>query len=276
MPFSLSFEFSAPRTPDARDALLRTAKRLARHEPDYYSVTYGAGGSTRDGTFETVAALRSAGFAAAPHLSIGTDDDATVCGLLDRYRALGVDRVVALRGDIPSGMGSGRNLRYAEELVRLIRAHEKHAMAIEVAAYPEMHPDARSPDVDLAFFRRKVDAGADGAITQYFYNADAYFDFVTRANVAIPIVPGILPITNYEGLVRISDKCAAEIPRWIRTRLAAYKDDPPSLKAFGVDVVSALCQRLIDGGVPGLHFYTLNLSQATLAVLANLRLPGDR
>ncbi len=277
MGFSLSFEFSSPRTDEGRETLLRTARRLSVHEPLYYSVTYGAGGSTRDGTFETVASLRSHGYAAAPHLSMGTDSDADVLALVDRYREMGVDRIVALRGDVPSGVGSSRNVRYAEALVKLLRGHYGTDMHIEVAAYPETHPDARSPDADIDFFRRKVDAGANGGITQYFYNADAYFDFVKRARVAIPIVPGIMPITNYAGLVRFSDKCSAEIPRWIRTRLAALQDDDASLKAFGVEVVTDLCQRLIDGGAPGLHFYTLNYATATNAVLANLRLPpsGD-
>ncbi len=276
MAFSLSFEFSSPRTEDGRASLLRTATRLAAHDPAYYSVTYGAGGSTKDGTFETVADLRKHGFAAAPHLSIGTDDDVAVLELVDRYCALGVDRIVALRGDVPSGMGAGRNVRYAESLVKLLRAHRGDALHIEVAAYPETHPDARTPEADMAFFRRKIEAGANGGITQYFYNADAYFDFVARAAVDVPIVPGIMPITNYERLVRFSDKCGAEIPRWIRTRLASLADDEAALKAFGVEVVTRLCQRLIDGGAPGLHFYTLNFASATDAVLENLRLPsGD-
>jgi methylenetetrahydrofolate reductase (NADPH) len=274
--FQVSFEFSSPRTEDGRRSLLRTAQRLARQRPEYYSVTYGAGGSTRDGTFETVAALRAAGFPAAPHLSIGTDDDALVLDLVDRYVALGVDRIVALRGDIPSGFGSMRHVRHAEELVTLLRRHVGNALAIEVAAYPEVHPDAPSPDADVAFFRRKVAAGASTAITQYFYNADAYFDFVERARVDVPIVPGIMPITGYANLVRFSDKCGAEIPRWIRTRLEALKDDEPALKSFGTDVVARLCQRLVDGGAPGLHFYTLNQAVPTEAIIAQLRLPrGD-
>jgi methylenetetrahydrofolate reductase (NADPH) len=273
VPFQLSFEFSAPRTDDARAALLRTARRLSRHAPAYYSVTYGAGGSTRDGTYETVAALRAAGFEAAPHLSIGSDDDSGVLELVDRYRAIGVDRIVALRGDIPSGFGSMRHVRYAADLVALLRRHEGSGISIEVAAYPEMHPDASSPDADVEFFRRKVAAGASAAITQYFYNADAYFDFVARADVAVPIVPGIMPITGYANLVRFSDKCGAEIPRWIRTRLAALQNDDDAIRAFGTEVVANLCQRLVDGGAPGLHFYTLNQARPTDAILARLRLP---
>ena len=273
MGFGLSFEYSSARTPERLEALLRTTQRLAKHEPEYFSVTYGAGGSTKDGTFETVAALREHGFPAAPHLSIGTDDDAEVLSLVDRYVALGVDRIVALRGDIPSGFGSTRHIRYAEELVKLLRKHLGSKITIEVGCYPEMHPDARTPDADVDFFRRKVEAGADSAITQYFYNADAYFDFVARARVGIPIVPGIMPITGYANLVRFSDKCGAEIPRWIKTRLLALQDDEAGVKAFGTEVVTRLCQQLIDGGAPGLHFYTLNLAAATNAVLANLRLP---
>jgi methylenetetrahydrofolate reductase (NADPH) len=269
----LSFEFSSPRTDEGRRSLLRTARRLSKHRPEYYSVTYGAGGSTRDGTFETVASLREEGFAAAPHLSIGTDDDASVLALVERYRALGVDRIVALRGDIPSGFGSTRHVRYAADLVALLRRHLGDALSIEVAAYPEVHPDAPSPDADVDFFRRKVAAGASAAITQYFYNADAYFDFVERARVHVPVVPGIMPITGYANLVRFSDKCGAEIPRWIRTRLEAMKDDEAGLKAFGADVVAKLCRRLVDGGAPGLHFYTLNQAVPTEAILARLALP---
>jgi len=194
---------------------------------------------------------------------------------VERYRALDVDRIVALRGDIPSGMGSTRNIRYAIELVTLLRRHLGDAIAIEVAAYPEVHPDARSPDADIEFFRQKVAAGASSAITQYFYNADAYFDFVARAQVRVPIVPGIMPITNYANLVRFSDKCGAEIPRWIRQRLVALQDDEPALRAFGVDVVSRLCQQLIDGGAPGLHFYTVNFSAPSQAVIDRLRLPDS-
>jgi methylenetetrahydrofolate reductase (NADPH) len=273
--FQISFEFSAPRSDDARAALLRTTQRRSRWQPAYYSVTYGAGGSTRDGTFETVAALRAAGFPAAPHLSIGADNDVAVLELVDRYRALGVDRIVALRGDVPSGFGSMRSVRYASELVSLLRRQEGPTLHIEVAAYPEVHPDAPSPDADIEYFRRKVAAGADAAITQYFYNADAYFDFVARADVGVPIVPGIMPITGYANLVRFSDKCGAEIPRWIRTRLAALQNDEDSLKAFGADVVTRLCQQLVDGGAPGLHFYTLNQARPTEAILNRLRLPAS-
>ena len=268
-----SFEFFPPKTAKGRSNLLRTVGRLRDQSPEFFSVTYGAGGSTREGTFETVSAITAEGLAVAPHLSMGTDDKAAVVALLQRYRDNGVRRVVALRGDIPSGIGGTRHVRYAAELVSLIRDHFGANFHIEVAAYPEIHPDAASPDTDLEFFRLKVDAGADSAITQYFYNADAYFDFVNRARavgVDVPIVPGIMPITNFANLVRFSDTCGAEIPRWIRLRLEALQDDAPTLKAFGVDVVSNLCQRLLDGGAPGLHFYTLNQAAPTEAILSNL------
>jgi methylenetetrahydrofolate reductase (NADPH) len=274
--FRLSFEFFPPKTDKGQELLLATAGELARAQPEFYSVTYGAGGSTRDRTFEAVAALTRAGFVVAPHLSIGSDDKHVIEALVDRYLALGINRMVALRGDIPSGFGSVRHVRYAKQLVELLKARVGKDFVIEVAAYPEVHPDAATPDHDLDFFRQKVAAGAAGAITQYFYNADAYFDFVARANVAVPIVPGIMPITNYPNLVRFSDNCGAEIPRWIRSRLAAYQDDEPSLRAFGVDVVADLCDRLVAGGAPGLHFYTLNQAAPTLAVLDRIDLPaGD-
>jgi methylenetetrahydrofolate reductase (NADPH) len=265
-----SFEFFPPKTEKGRSNLLRTVARLKAHEPEFFSVTYGAGGSTREGTFETVSAVASQGLAVAPHLSMGTDDAAAVVALLERYRDLGVRRVVALRGDIPSGIGGTRHIRFAAELVSLIRAHFGTDFHIEVAAYPEIHPDAASPVADLEFFRQKVDAGADSAITQYFYNADAYFEFVNRVRAAaidVPIVAGVMPITNFANL---ADGCGAEIPRWIRLRLEALQDDAASLKAFGTDVVASLCQRLLDGGAPGLHFYTLNQAVPTEAILAQL------
>jgi len=271
--FRLSFEFFPPKTDKGQVALLATATQLERSHPEFFSVTYGAGGSTRDRTFETVAALAGARHAVAPHLSMGTDSETAVKTVVDRYRALGIQRMVALRGDIPSGFGNPRHVGYAVNLVSLLRAHLGSEFEIEVAAYPEVHPDAESPARDIEHFRRKVAAGASGAITQYFYNADAYFDFVARANVAVPIVPGIMPITSYTNLVRFSDGCGAEIPRWIRQRLAAYQDDDASLRAFGADVVTNLCQRLVDGGAPGLHFYTLNQTAPTQAVLDRIALP---
>jgi methylenetetrahydrofolate reductase (NADPH) len=272
--FRLSFEFFPPKTAQGQRALPKTAQVLSRYRPVFYSVTYGAGGSTRDRTYETVAGLIDAGFDAAPHLSIGSDDAATVSALVDRYLALGVKRIVALRGDVPSGFGNPRHVRYARELVELLRRLAGDRLEIEVAAYPEVHPDAATPEGDLEHFRRKVAAGASGAITQYFYNADAYFDFVERAGIDLPIVPGIMPITNYAGLVRFSDGCGAEIPRWIRRRLEAYQDDETALKAFGNDVVTMLCERLLAGGAPGLHFYTLNQAAPTAAILDRLELPN--
>jgi len=270
----ISFEFFPPRTPGGRRALPRTAIRLSAMRPEYCSVTYGAGGSTREGTFDAVLSLLQAGFAAAPHLSFGADSEATIADLLERYRAAGVRRVVALRGDVASGMGR-RHVRYAAELVAFIRARFGAAFHIEVACYPEVHPESASPDADLVHFRAKVQAGADSAITQYFYNADAYFDFRDRcaaAGIDIPIVPGVMPITNLDGLVRFSNNCGAEIPRWIRQRLEACRNDEGALLAFGEDVVSALCERLLAGGAPGIHFYTMNQAAPTLAIARNLHL----
>ncbi len=277
----LSFEFFPPKTDRGRSNLLRTARRLrAAGGPrtEFFSVTYGAGGSTRAGTFEAVRILREGGVNAVPHLSWGADPASVVRKLIARYRELGIERIVALRGDTPSGVGPRGNVHYAEELVRLIRDQADGDFRIEVAAYPEVHPDAPSPQADLAFLKQKVDAGADGCITQYFYHADSYFYFVERCRdrgIAAPIVPGIMPITNYEGLVRFSDACGADIPRWIRLRLEAYRDDEAALTAFGTDVVTRLCERLLTGGAPGLHFYTLNKAAPTEAIAGNLGLAGD-
>jgi methylenetetrahydrofolate reductase (NADPH) len=270
---AISFEFFPPRTEDGRAALTRVADRLAALRPAFFSCTYGAGGSTREGTRETVRALLGIGLDAAPHLSIGGDSEAQIAALLDAYRNMGVRRIVALRGDLPSGIGRARFEHNAETLVGWIRRHSGDYFHLEVAAYPETHPDATTPGGDLEFFRRKVEAGADSAITQYFYNAEAYFDFVDRcrrARIDLPIVPGIMPITNFEGLVRFSENCGADIPRWLRKHLEALKDDDAALKRFGIDVVTRLCQRLLDGGAPGLHFYTLNRWGASVAICRNL------
>lgn len=275
-PRRLSFEFFPPKTDRGRANLLRTAGRLrqaARDATEFCSVTYGAGGSTRTGTFEAVHALREGGINAVPHLSWGADPAAAIRKLLARYRALGVDRIVALRGDIPSGVGPRGQVHHAADLVRLIREAEDDRFEIEVAAYPEVHPDAPSPEADLDYLKEKVDAGADGCITQYFYHPESYFYFVERCrgrSIDVPIVPGIMPITNHDGLVRFSDACGADIPRWIRLRLEAYRNDEASLGAFGTDVVTRLCERLLDGGAPGLHFYTLNKAPPTLAIAENL------
>ncbi|ANY17922.1 methylenetetrahydrofolate reductase [NAD(P)H] [Bordetella pseudohinzii] len=273
---ALSLEFFPPRDIAAQERLVRAAKQMLAIQPRYVSVTFGAGGSTRAGTEETVRTLTNLGCDAAPHLSCIGASREQLRDILNHYREAGVHRVVALRGDLPSGMGGDAGeLRYASDLVRFIREETGDWFHIEVAAYPEMHPQAASPTADLDHFVAKVRAGADAAITQYFFNADAYFDFVDRAQargVAIPIVPGIMPITNYSQLSRFSEMCGAELPRWIRLRLAEFGDDKASIRAFGVDVVTELCQTLLDNGVPGLHFYTLNQSEATLGIWKNLQL----
>jgi methylenetetrahydrofolate reductase (NADPH) len=274
----LSFEFFPPQTPSGQASLGRVAARLSELNPDFYSCTYGAGGSTRDGTKDTVTKLIQTGLSAAPHLSIGGDSRADTFSLLDYYRDIGVKRIVALRGDLPSGIGRARFTHNAEILVGWIRDHSADHFHLEVAAYPETHPDARSPAADLAAFKSKVDAGANSAITQYFYNPNAYYDFIERcaaAGVAIPIVPGIMPITNYEGLIRFSANCGADIPRWLQKHLEAYQDDEESLKRFGVEVVTRLCEDLLKAGAPGLHFYTLNRWGASRSICQNLGLTAQ-
>ena len=268
----LSFEFFPPREAEGRHKLRdNVAGRLAELAPDFFSVTYGAGGSTRDGTFQTVSELLDAGYSAAPHLSIGGDRDDAIRELLDRYADAGAQHIVALRGDLPSGFGK-RFTNNAEKLVRLIREHAGDRFHVIVAAYPEVHPDAVSMASDLEHFRRKVDAGADSAITQYFYNADSYADFVSRAHAAgvrIPIIPGVMPITNYESLMRFSAKCGADIPRWLDHALQEKGED---IIKFGVEVVTRICERLQQFGAPGFHFYTLNRWGATTRICENLGL----
>jgi len=270
----LSLEFFPPRDIAAQERLVRTAKQLLAMQPRYVSVTFGAGGSTREGTASTVRTLRNLGTAAAPHLSCVGASRAELRAILRAYQDEGVNQVVALRGDMPSGMGGDAGeLRYARDLVAFIREETGDWFHIEVAAYPETHPQAEGPTQDLAHFVDKVKAGANSAITQYFFNADSYFDFVDRVQaqgVNIPIVPGIMPITNHTQLARFSQMCGAEIPRWIRLRLAELGDDKAGIRNFGVDVMSALCQKLLDGGAPGLHFYTLNSADAPLAIWQNL------
>jgi len=265
----VSFEFFPPNTPEGLAKLRDTRRALAELSPEFFSVTYGAGGATRDKTLGVVDEIAAEGREVAPHLScVGATREA-VAELLEHWKARGVRRLVALRGDLPSGMVDGGDFRYASDLVEFVRARTGDRFRIEVAAYPEVHPHAPSPEADLKAFARKVAAGADSAITQYFFNADAYFRFVEAARalgVDVPIVPGIMPITNYVQLARFSDACGAEIPRWIRLRLAAYADDLESLRAFGHDVVVDLCARLIAGGAPGLHFYTLNQSGPSAAI----------
>ena len=271
---AISFEFYPPKTDDQRAQLDRTAAKLKGHAPEYVSCTFGAGGSTLSYTSETVRHLNQHhGFQAAPHLSCVGGTREEIRELLKLYRAIGVKRLVALRGDLPSGMGFPGDLRYASELIAFIRAEHGDAFRIEVGAYPETHPQANDALADLRHFKTKIDAGADAAITQYFYNADAYFHFVdavTRLGVDVPIIPGVMPISNFSQLRRFSEQCGAEIPRWISKRMQAYGDDAESVRAFGADVVAALCERLIAGGAPSLHFYTLNLAKPTNAVLQRL------
>ncbi len=273
----VSFEFFPPRSEGGQESLQRVAGKLAACSPQFFSCTYGAGGSTRDGTRETIRQLLNLGLNAAPHLSIGADSQQEVFELLDGYKAMGVQRIVALRGDVPSGSGRARMVHNAETLVRWIREHSNDHFHVEVAAYPEVHPDGTSPEADLEFFRRKVAAGADSAITQYFFNPYAYYDFLERcsqAGIDVPVVPGIMPITNYEGLLRFSEKCGADVPRWLRQRLEPMQNDETALREFGIEVVTRLCQDLLAAGAPGLHFYTLNRWGASLAVCRNLGLAG--
>jgi methylenetetrahydrofolate reductase (NADPH) len=271
---AVSFEFFPPKTDEQRTQLDRTVAALKCYQPDYVSVTFGAGGSTLSYTGETARHLHQQHkLSAAPHLSCVGGNRAELAALLDDYRTAGYRRIVALRGDLPSGMATPGDFRYAAELVRFIREHSGDHFHIEVAAYPETHPQADDALRDLQHFKAKVDAGADGAITQYFFNADAYFRFVDdvqRLGVNVPIVPGIMPITNYSQLQRFSDMCGAEIPRWITQRMRAHGDDADAVRKLGTEVVTTLCRRLLDGGAPGLHFYTLNRAKATEAVLKQL------
>ena len=271
----ISYEFFPPRTEAGRTRLIETAEALAVTDPAYFSVTYGAGGSTRTRTYETVVKLMENGMTTAPHLSWGDDSESTLLSLIEKYRELGVTDMVALRGDPPSGIGSTAHIRRAHSLVNLIRKHFGNTFNLYVAAYPETHPDAISPEGDIRFLREKIESGANGCITQYFFNADSYFYFIDRCRshgIETPIVPGIMPITNYEGLVKFSDGCGADIPRWIRTRLAHLADKPEDLLAFGIEVVTNLCERLLKGGAPGIHFYTLNKPHASVQIARNLGL----
>jgi len=260
-PRTFSCEFFPPQTPEGVEKLRATRRQLAQLNPKFFSVTFGAGGSTRDRTLATVLEIRDEGHAVAPHISCISSTRDSVRGLLQTYLDHGIRHLVALRGDLPSGMAAPGEFRYANELVSFIRQEFGSAFHIEVACYPEYHPQARSAEDDLRNFRRKVESGADAAITQYFYNADAYFHFVDACEgmgVDIPIVPGIMPIARFSQLARFSDNCGAEIPRWIRKKLEGYGDDAASIRAFGLDVVTELCDRLLKAGAPGLHFYTLN------------------
>lgn len=274
-PQLFSFEFYPPKTEEGAVSLQAVQNQLAELKPDFFSVTFGAGGSTRDKTFDTVVDIQSKGIAAAPHLSCVASTRANIRAILNDYWANGISKIVALRGDLPSGMMSAGEFRYANELVEFIRQETGDHFQIHVAAYPEVHPQAANGNDDFKNFKRKVEAGADAAITQYFYNAEAYFYFVDsceKNGIDIPIVPGIMPITQYAQLFRFSEMCGADIPRWLRKRLEAYGDDRSSIQAFGLDLVSDLCRRLLDNGAPGLHFYTMNQAGPTLGILANLSL----
>jgi methylenetetrahydrofolate reductase (NADPH) len=270
-----SFEFFPPKTPEGKEKLRATWQQLAKLKPRFFSVTFGAGGSTREGTLETVLEIRAAGQDAAPHLSCVASSKAEIAAVLSRYKESGIRHVVALRGDLPSGIASSGELRYANELVAFIRKTTGDWFQIEVACYPEYHPQTRNADDEVKNFKRKVDAGANSAITQYFYNADAYFRFVDEcqgAGITIPIVPGIMPIGNFSQLARFSDACGAEIPRWMRIKLESFRDDTASIRAFGLDVVTALCDQLLGAGAPGLHFYTLNQAGLTTTIWQRLGL----
>ncbi|BBL35319.1 5,10-methylenetetrahydrofolate reductase [Nitrosomonas stercoris] len=258
---TFSFEFFPPQTPPGIEKLRAARVQLAQFNPKFFSVTFGAGGSTRDRTLETVLEIQAEGYPVAPHLScIGSTRD-NIRSILEKYHANGIRHIVALRGDLPSGMAQAGEFRYANELVAFIREEFGDAFWVEVAAYPEYHPQSRSALEDFTNFRRKVEAGANAAITQFFYNVDAYLHFVEMcetANLNIPVVPGIMPISKFSQLARFADGCGAEIPRWMRRKLESFGDDIPSIQAFGLDVVTAICARLLEEGAPGLHFYTLN------------------
>ncbi len=276
---SWSFEFFPAKTEAGHAKLRQTREQLAALNPEFFSVTYGAGGSTQDRTLDTVLEFNPLGVSTAPHLSCIGAKPGPLLDLLHEYRDAGVNRIVALRGDLPSGMvGGSGHFRYARDLVAFIKEHFGKDFHLEVAAYPEMHPQAVNYEADLRAFASKVEAGADSAITQYFYNPDSYFHFVDRLEamgIHIPVIAGIMPITNYSKLARFSDACGAEIPRWIRKQLEAYGDDSDSIQAFGHEVVLELCATLIDAGVPGMHFYTMNQAGPTQALLQDLGLIAE-
>ena len=270
-----SFEFFPPKTAEGREKLRATWQALAKLKPRFFSCTYGAGGSTREGTLDTVLEIRKAGFEAAPHISCVASSRKDIAEQLERYRQHGIRHLVALRGDLPSGLAASGEFRYASELVAFIRKTTGDWFHIDVACYPEYHPQTRNADDEVKNFKKKVDAGADSAITQYFYNPDAYFRFVEEcraSGLSLPIVPGVMPIVNFSQLARFSDACGAEIPRWIRLKLEGYRDDAASIRAFGLDVVTALCEKLIAAGAPGLHFYTLNQAALSTEIWRRLKL----
>lgn len=271
----LSFEFFAAKTEEGRQKLKTTCEKLDKYNPEFYSVTYGAGGSTRDTTKDLVLDIQRDGYQAAPHLSVGGDSRNEVLALVQSYQDAGINKLVALRGDLPSGIGGTKQLVHANELVALIREQGGDHFEINVGAYPEIHPEAESYSKDIYWLGEKFKAGADRAITQYFYNPDAYFRFIdecTKAGIDKPIVPGIMPLTNYHNLVRFSDNCGAEIPRWLRWQLKERSDNPQDLVKYGLDIVTSLCEKLVAGGAPGLHFYTMNQWQNSDTLCSNLGL----
>ncbi|MBU2984003.1 methylenetetrahydrofolate reductase [NAD(P)H] [Saccharophagus degradans] len=273
--FRLSFEFFPPKTDVGREKLITVRKELNDIHPDFFSVTYGAGGSTRDNTKGIVKKMREEGLSVAPHLSFGGDTEETILPLLQEYKDMGVDRIVALRGDMPSGVGGAQQLVYANELVAFIRKHFDDHFHLEVAAYPEIHPEATSYLDDVRYLKGKFDAGANSAITQYFFNPDAYFYFMDQCQkegIDQPIYPGIMPILNYRNLARFSDSCGADIPRWMRKRMESFGDNQEALISFGIDWISELCDTLLDAGAPGLHFYTMNQTEPTATIIKNLGL----
>ena len=272
---SFSFEFFPPKSPAGEEKLRATWRQLAQLKLKFFSVTFGAGGSTRDRTLGTVLEIQQSGFDAAPHLSCIGSSRSDIAAILDLYKSQGVKHIVALRGDLPSGEAEAGELRHANELVEFIRERTGDHFEIEVACYPEFHPQARNAQEDLLNFKRKVDAGADSALTQYFFNADCYLRFIDdceRMGITIPIVPGIMPIANFPQLARFSDACGAEIPRWLRLKMQAYGDDAESVRSYGLDVVTALCDRLLSHGAPGLHFYTMNQAGLTSEIWKRLGL----
>jgi methylenetetrahydrofolate reductase (NADPH) len=271
----LSFEFFPTRTAEGKEKLITVRNQLNAFAPDFFSVTYGAGGSTRENTKGVITSLREAGIAAAPHLSFGGDDEETILQLLREYKDMGVERIVALRGDVPSGIGGTYQLVYANQLVTFIREHFGNHFHLEVAAYPEIHPQAKSYSDDVRYLKGKFDAGADSAITQYFFNPDSYFYFIDQCQkqgITQPIYPGIMPILNYRNLIRFSDSCGADIPRWLRKALENYGDDEASLRSFGIELVTELCEVLLENDAPGLHFYTMNQTEPTAQIVTNLGL----
>ncbi|WP_444887542.1 methylenetetrahydrofolate reductase [NAD(P)H] [Microbulbifer sp. JMSA008] len=273
-PIRISFEFFPPKTPEGRVKLYKTREALQAFNPEFFSVTYGAGGTTRETTANIVTNMRKDGISIAPHLSFGGDNEEIILGLLDIYKEAGVNRIVALRGDMPSGMGAVAQLVYANELVAFIRRHTGDHFHLEVAAYPEIHPESNSYDDDIRYLKGKFEAGANSALTQYFYNPDSYFYFIDqceKAGIDAPIYPGIMPIINFDNLVRFSRNCGAEIPRWLKKRMESYRD-PDDIRKLGLEVVTDLCETLLEGGAPGLHFYTMNQIGASESILKDLGL----